>query len=91
MLQRNLGRVYQKEGNPPAGEVDELKLMLDDIANQLAGAYPHIHDWEQWLLYLLDGLELQAASLDREHPAEYEAMLARLEQAIHDRLKKGAW
>lgn len=72
-----------------AGEADELKQLLDDLANQAASLYPDVDVWDQWLAYLLDGLELQAASLDREHPRAYQAMLARLDETIRARLKKG--
>jgi hypothetical protein len=80
-----------KRNKAMVGEMDELKLQLDEVANDLAETVPEVTDWDQWLVYLLGGLELQSASLDSEHPAAYEAMLERFRQLIKARLKKGSW
>ncbi|MEJ2262700.1 MAG: hypothetical protein P8X95_04600 [Anaerolineales bacterium] len=70
---------------------EELGPILDDAAHDFAGNAPDVDEWDAWLEYLLEGLELQAASLDREHPFSYESMLKRLQAKIENRLKEGVW
>lgn len=72
-------------------KVEDLKLTLDDVANRFTSTSPDINEWHYWLTYLLEGLELQAASLDPDHPDSYEAFLERFRDEIKSRLKKGAW
>lgn len=70
---------------------DELKLNLDEVANQIADEVQDISRWEAWIVYLLADFELQAASLDPEHPKAYRTMLERLREDIDDRLRRGEW
>ncbi|HEY5572473.1 MAG TPA: hypothetical protein VIK64_05595 [Anaerolineales bacterium] len=70
---------------------DELKMDLDEIANQIADEVQEIARWEAWIVYLLEDFELQAASLDPEHPKGYRVMLERLREEIDGRLRRGAW
>lgn len=73
------------------GDREELGPILDDAAHDFAENEPDVDQWDIWLGYLLEGLELQAASLDREHPFAYESMLKRLQGKIESRLKEGIW
>lgn len=72
-------------------KTEDLKLTLDDVANRFANTSPDIYEWQYWLAYLLEGLELQAASLDPDHPESYESLLQRFRDDVNSRLKKGAW
>lgn len=72
-------------------ETDDLKLTLDEAAQQLSDTAAEIEDWEAWLVYFLGDLEMLAASLDAKHPDEYQAMLERLKEDIEAKLKQGAW
>lgn len=72
-------------------KTEDLKLTLDDVANRFANTSPDINEWQYWLAYLLEGLELQAASLDPNHPESYESLLQRFRDDVNSRLKKGAW
>lgn len=71
--------------------IDELKMNLDEIANQIADEVHEIARWEAWIVYLLADFELQAASLDPEHPKGYRMMLERLREDIDNRLRRGEW
>jgi hypothetical protein len=72
-------------------EIDDLKAALDEAADELSNAAPQIEDWEPWLVYFFEDLELLAASLDARHPDRYRAMLERLKDHIETRLHKGTW
>lgn len=72
-------------------ELEVLKQTLDDTAHEFANVAQDIEKWDNLLVYLLEGLELQAASLDPDHPYDYEAMIARLEERIEARMKEGGW
>lgn len=72
-------------------KTEDLKLTLDDVANRFANTSPDIKEWQYWLAYLLEGLELQAASLDPNHPDSFEALLEQFRDEINSRLKKGSW
>lgn len=71
------------------GEVDELRQMLDDAIHDFVGMAPEVGQWDGWLIYVLKGLELQAASLDPEHPKKFQAMIERFkgEQSISQLVK----
>ncbi len=72
-------------------ETDELKQVLDDAIHDFVGLEPKVKEWDRWILYFLQGLELQAASLDPDHPKEFEAMAARLRDEMDDRLRLDEW
>lgn len=72
-------------------ELEGLQQSLDDTAHEIVESAPEVEKWEDLLVYLLEGMELQAASLDPDHPYDYEAMLARLQDKIENRLKEGGW
>lgn len=67
---------------------DELKLTLDDAAHQLSDAVLEIKDWEPWLVYFLEDLEMLAASLDSQHPSGYRELLDRLKDHIELKLQE---
>lgn len=66
------------------GEVDELKQKLDDAIHDFVGMVPEVGQWDRWLIYVLKGLELQAASLDAEHPKKFQEMIERLKVIVSD-------
>lgn len=66
------------------GEVDELKQKLDEAIHDFVGMAPEVGQWDRWLIYVLKGLELQAASLDPEHPRKFQAMLERVKVVFSD-------
>ena len=72
-------------------EIDDLKAALVEAADELSKAAPEIEDWEPWLVYFFEDLELLAASLDARHPDRYKAILERLKDHIETRLHKGTW
>jgi hypothetical protein len=72
-------------------ELEDLQQVLDDTAHEIVESAPNVEKWDGLLVYLLEGMELQAASLDPDHPYDYEAMLARLQDKLESRLTEGAW
>ena len=72
-------------------DAEELKSRLDEDAQQLSDMVVEIEDWEPWLVYFLEDLEMLAASLDSKHPHGYRALLERLQDDIETKLRKGTW
>lgn len=72
-------------------ELENLQQAMDDTAHEIVESAPDVEKWDDLLVYLLEGMELQAASLDPDHPYDYEAMLARLQDRIENRLKEEGW
>lgn len=70
---------------------DELRFTLNEIANLIANEVPDIDRWEPLIIYLLEDLELMAASLDPEHPENYKAMLRQLQRDIETKLKRDSF
>ena len=70
---------------------DELRFALNEIANLIANEVPEIDRWEAMLVYLLEDLELMAASLDPDHPENYRTMLKQLRRDINMKLKKDSF
>lgn len=80
-----------RKGPPMDNELEDLQQALDDAAHEIVESAPDVEKWDDLLVYLLEGMELQAASLDPDHPYDYEAMLARLQNKLESRLKEGEW
>lgn len=72
-------------------EHEDLRQILDETTHEIAEAAPDVEAWNELLDYLLEGMELQAASLDPDHPHDFEAVLAQLRERIAARLKEGEW
>jgi hypothetical protein len=72
-------------------DVEDLKATLDETAQQLSDTVLEIENWESWLVYFLEDLEMLAASLDARHPNGYRALLERLKDDIETRLQKDTW
>lgn len=70
---------------------DELRFTLNEFANLIANEVPDIDRWEPLLMYLLEDLELMAASLDPDHPENYKAMLRQLQRDIETKLKRDSF
>ena len=71
--------------------LEDLRQALDETTHEIAEAVPDVEGWNELLVYLLEGMELQAASLDPDHPHDFEAMLGHLRERISARLKEDAW
>lgn len=72
-------------------DVENLKSTLDEAAHQLSDTVLEIEDWEPWLVYFLEDLEMLAASLDARHPNGYRALLERFKDDIETKLQKDTW
>lgn len=72
-------------------DAEDLKSTLDEAAQQLSDTVLEVEDWEAWLVYFLEDLEMLAASLDSKHPNAYRAMLERIKADIETRLQKDTW
>jgi alpha-L-fucosidase len=72
-------------------DVEDLKSTLDEAAHQLSDTVLEIEDWEPWLVYFLEDLEMLAASLDARHPNGYRALLEQLKDDIENKLQKETW
>jgi alpha-L-fucosidase len=72
-------------------DVENLKSTLDEAAHQLSDTVLEIEDWEPWLVYFLEDLEMLAASLDARHPNGYRALLEQLKDDIENKLQKETW
>lgn len=70
---------------------EDLKSTLDEAAQQLSDTVLEVEDWEPWLVYLFEDLEMLAASLDARHPNGYRTLLERLRDDIEIKLQKGTW
>lgn len=67
-------------------ELQELRELLDDTAQDMAQVLPDSSDWSRWLMYLLEGLDGLA-----NDPQEFEEMLDDLKNTIETRLEAGRW
>jgi hypothetical protein len=72
-------------------DLEDLRQRLDEATHEIAEAVTDVEGWDELLVYLLEGMELQAASLDPDHPHDFEAMLGHLRERIAARLKEGGW
>ncbi|HEY5572574.1 MAG TPA: hypothetical protein VIK64_06105 [Anaerolineales bacterium] len=72
-------------------DAEDLRLTLDEATQQLTDTVLEIENWEPWLVYFLEDLEMLAASLDARHPNSYRALLERLKDDIETKLQKGTW
>lgn len=72
-------------------QYDELKFELEDTAHKISDTVEDINSWEFWLIFLLEDLELMAASLDSEHPRKYKILLENLKEDIETKLEKDIW
>jgi hypothetical protein len=71
--------------------IEDLRHALDETAHEFTQEAPDVHIWDDLLVDFLEGMEWQAACLDREHPHDYEGLLLRLKGRIEARLKEGSW
>jgi hypothetical protein len=67
-------------------ELQELRELLDDTAQDMAQVLPESSDWARWLTYLLEGLDNLA-----NDSQEFEEMLDDLKNTIETRLEAGRW
>jgi hypothetical protein len=69
---------------------DELKEILDNTAQQIAGMYSNPRTWQSWLIYLLERLEGQASG-NAAYMETFKEMLVSLQDELRNRLKTGGW
>ena len=70
---------------------NDMRILFQDTAQEIDDLTHDVRDWSGYVAYILEGLEYFAMASDPDHPAQYEAMLRRLNSAINSRLKQGAW
>lgn len=69
----------------------EVADMLSEAGADLAQALPNPDGWAPWIEFFLQDLERRALDLDPDHPEGYHGFLARLNDAITDRMTSGNW
>lgn len=72
-------------------EDEEIRTILDQTADAIAGEESNPRPWLAWIVYLLDRLELKATDVNPAHQQDYRDMLAALRDAIKIRLQTGGW
>ena len=72
-------------------EDDDLRIILDQTARDLARVERNPRPWLAWIVYLLDRLELEATGTNPVYQQDYREMLAALRDAIKIRLDTGGW
>ena len=70
---------------------DDLREVLRTTAQEFARYDSNPSAWQSWLVYLLKCLEEQTTGPDSLHRQLYNGMLARLQDAIRNRLRTGGW
>ena len=68
---------------------DEIQDALDEMARDIALIEPNPQDWEWWVSYLLEQMEMQAEKLGQTN--QYEFTQKVLTKKIHNRIKGGRW
>ncbi len=70
---------------------EELQDEIIDLATLMANVLPRPEEWDSYLQELLEVLEGEAMEIDPNHPEQYNLLLVRLREAIHNRLDQGEW
>jgi hypothetical protein len=67
----------------------DLKEILNRTAREIVEVQPEPDQWDTPVIYLMEALEVSA--LGGDGLESYDAMLAKIRDAIADRLDEGRW
>lgn len=70
---------------------DDLREVLNQAVQEIAGAQANPRTWLSWVVYLLARLEDQAAKSTSANRESYMEMLAALQNEIRNRIRTGGW
>lgn len=70
---------------------DELRQAVDDLANKIDSVTHEVPAWNILIIELLQSLELHAMANDPDHPAQFNNMLAQVQEQIKHRIQRGNW
>jgi hypothetical protein len=68
-----------------------LREILNDAAQEIAGAQSNPRTWLSWIVYLLARLEEQATKAGSASRESYIEMLSALQDEIRNRNRTGGW
>jgi hypothetical protein len=70
---------------------DDIREILDEAVQEIAGAQANPRTWLSWVVYFLAHLEEQAAKSSSANRESYVEMLAALQSEIRNRNRTGGW
>ena len=70
---------------------DDLREILNEAAESMAGLYDNPRSWQAWIIYLLERLEEQSTRLQAGDLETFKEMLAALQDGIRTRTRTGGW
>ncbi|MBU1397894.1 MAG: hypothetical protein KKH85_03220 [Proteobacteria bacterium] len=70
---------------------NRLREILNEVAQEIAGAQSNPRTWLSWMVYLLARLEEQAAKAGSANRESYVEMLSALQDEIRNRARTGGW
>jgi hypothetical protein len=68
-----------------------LREIINDAAQEIAGAQSNPRTWLSWIVYLLARLEEQATNAGAASRESYIEMLSALQDEIRNRTRTGGW
>ena len=70
---------------------DNIRDLLDNVADEIVDAQSNPRTWLSWLVYLLGRLEDKASKGSSSNRETFMEMLAALQDAIRNRSRTGGW
>jgi len=70
---------------------DDIREVLDETAQAFKQYDSNPSAWLSWIIYLLTSLQQLSMDVNPMHQEVYEDMLATLQDAIRNRLRRGGW
>jgi len=86
-MAESLGKAMEQK--PKNNPLVDLMRSISRTAKEIADLEPDPNDWDGWVSYLLEELQLQA-SRDFK-PAAFESMLETLKTSLAARIESGKW
>lgn len=86
-MAESLGKAMEQK--PKNNPLVDLMRSISRTAKEIADLEPDPKDWEGWVSYLLEELQLQASRDFR--PAAFENMLETLKTSLAARIERGKW
>lgn len=86
-MAKSLGKAMEQK--PKNNPLVDLMKSVSQTAEKIADLEPDPVDWDGWVSYLLEELQLQASKDFK--PAAFEKMLRTLKTSLESRIDSGKW
>ena len=86
-MAESLGKAMEQK--PKHNPLVDLMRSISRTAEEIADLEPDPNDWDGWVMYLLEELQLQASKDIK--PAAFESMLETLKTSLAARIDGGKW